>query len=114
MPDFKDKMIDDLIAGQSCSCEFPSPIHSRLRGYYCQNCGKGCPPSQRNKPLPDFASQKREPDPDIRWAIGYLEDDSDACSAVNGSEDGATKTARRLETVFKRLAREAGYETMWS
>lgn len=106
--------LDRIMKESSCQCSFPNPIHSRLRGWYCNGCGKGCPPEQRNKSSLDFVNRKREPDPDIKWAIGHLEDDSDACSAVNGSEDSATKTARRLEAIFKRLAREAGYETMWS
>lgn len=52
-------------------------------------------------------SDKR--DKDVEWAIAHVEEEADVCSAVNGSRDGATKEARRLETVVKRLAREAGY-----
>ena len=43
---------------------------------------------------------------DEQWAVKYLEDDAEACSAVNGSHDGSTKDARRLEVLVKRLIRE--------
>lgn len=54
----------------------------------------------------------RTPDADVAWALRYLEDDADICSAVNGPDDEATRQARRLEVVFKRIAREAGYDTI--
>ena len=41
--------LDRIMKESSCQCSFPSPIHSRLRGWYCNGCGKGCPPEQRNK-----------------------------------------------------------------
>jgi hypothetical protein len=53
--------------------------------------------------------EARPADPDVARAIAALEQDADICSTVNGSEDDATKEARRLETTVKRLAREAGY-----
>lgn len=43
---------------------------------------------------------------DITWALAYLEDDAKLCSIINGARDATTKDARRLETTFKRLARE--------
>lgn len=49
-------------------------------------------------------------DTDIFWALKYLEDDADICSEVNGPNDETTKDARRLETTFKRIIREAGYD----
>lgn len=55
--------------------------------------------------------EMKQPDADVAWAIQYLEDEADLCSTVNGSKDESTKEARRLETVFKRMAREAGYDT---
>jgi len=53
----------------------------------------------------------KKPDKDVAWALRHLEEDADVCSIVNGAADETTKEARRLETVFKRLAREAGYDT---
>ena len=43
---------------------------------------------------------------DEEWAVQYLEDDAEACSAVNGSHDQTTKDARRMEVLVKRLIRE--------
>ena len=43
---------------------------------------------------------------DEQWAVKYLEDDAEACSAVNGSQDQTTKDARRMEVLVKRLIRE--------
>jgi hypothetical protein len=54
----------------------------------------------------------KNPDADVAWALRHLEEDADMCSMVNGSADESTKEARRLETIFKRLAREAGYDTV--
>lgn len=43
---------------------------------------------------------------DEQWLIQHLEDDAEACSAVNGSKDITTKDARRAEVTVKRLIRE--------
>lgn len=43
---------------------------------------------------------------DEQWLIQHLEDDAEACSAVNGSKDITTKDARRAEVMVKRLIRE--------
>ena len=43
---------------------------------------------------------------DEQWAVQFLEDDAEACSAVNGSRDQTTKDARRMEVLVKRLIRE--------
>lgn len=53
----------------------------------------------------------KKPDKDIAWALQVLEDEADLSSEINGSDDGDAQNQRRLETVFKRLAREAGYDT---
>lgn len=54
----------------------------------------------------------KRPDKDVKWALRQLEEDADICSEVNGPSDEATVAARRLETTFKRVAREAGYDTI--
>lgn len=51
----------------------------------------------------------KRPDKDLLWALEYLTEDAEACSLVNGSDDNATKEARKLETVLRRVARQAGY-----
>lgn len=33
---------------------------------------------------------------DEQWAVQYLEDDAEACSAVNGSHDQTTKDTRHV------------------
>lgn len=48
-------------------------------------------------------------DTDVAWALRHTETDADSCSQICGAEDESTLAARRLEAVFKRLAREAGY-----
>ena len=67
--------------------------------------------SAKNDSVDPACSKMPKNDRDVAWAIAYLEEDAEACSAVNGERDSATKDARRLETVVKRLAREAGYST---
>lgn len=52
----------------------------------------------------------KQPDSDLLWVLGHVEIEADLCSVANGSQDESTIEARRLETVVKRLAREAGYE----
>lgn len=52
----------------------------------------------------------KKPDHDIKWALDYIREDAEACSIVNGPYDESTMEVRRLETTFKRLAREAGYD----
>lgn len=44
-------------------------------------------------------------DKDVEWLIKHLEDDAEACSAVNGERDASTMEARRAEVTVKRLAR---------
>ena len=43
---------------------------------------------------------------DIKWLLDHVTEDAAVCSAVNGSDDSATKEARRIEVTVKRLARE--------
>lgn len=54
---------------------------------------------------------RRPMDKDVRWLLGHAEEEAEVCSAVNGERDESTKDARRLETVVRRLVREAGYST---
>lgn len=50
-------------------------------------------------------------DKDVAWAIAWVTEEAEMWSVVDGSKADNTRTARRLETVVKRLAREAGYST---
>lgn len=45
-------------------------------------------------------------DADVAWLLQHLENDAEACSAVNGSRDGTTVEARRAEVTVKRVVRE--------
>ncbi|AUQ62360.1 hypothetical protein [Phaeobacter inhibens] len=49
------------------------------------------------------------PDADLAWALQYAEEDAQFSAEFNGEDGYTTADARRLETVLRRLAREAGY-----
>ena len=50
--------------------------------------------------------EEAKPMSDVKWVLDHLTEDADICSKVNGSDDAATKEARRIEVTVKRLARE--------
>ncbi len=59
-------------------------------------------------PIPE-AMQAKLPDADLAWALQYAEEDAQFSADFNGEDGYTTADARRLETVLRRLAREAGY-----
>ena len=77
MADWKDRQIDALVDAQFCSCEWPNPIHSRLHGWRCNRCGKGCPPSQRDRSVFDGP-------PAIAAARADLKAHKDTMSEIQG------------------------------
>lgn len=52
----------------------------------------------------------REPDSDIRRAIEDATEEADMLSEGFGGDDPIALQMRRIETVLRRLAREAGYD----
>ncbi|MGH1330747.1 MAG: hypothetical protein ACRBBK_07695 [Paracoccaceae bacterium] len=61
-------------------------------------------------PIPEAMQTKLKPlDADLAWALQYAEEDAQFSAEFNGEDGYTTADARRLETVLRRLAREAGY-----
>lgn len=49
-------------------------------------------------------------DKDILEVLAELEEDMEGYELVNGADDEGIMPLRRMETLIRRLAREAGYE----
>lgn len=61
-------------------------------------------------PIPSAMQAKLKPlDADLAWLLQYAEEDAQFSAEFNGEDGYTTADARRLETVLRRLAREAGY-----
>lgn len=61
-------------------------------------------------PIPEAMQTKLKPlDADLAWALSDAEESVDFSAEFIGEDDCTHADARRLETVLRRLAREAGY-----